>query len=249
MSEGQDVLPFPDEKEGKQCSKCGERKTLGEYGRDKRRKDGRRSHCMACDAASCRERRWAKRGIPETDFPRLHAEAIAATLHSEGMRARAKAVGGKWCPNCDDILPRRAFYVDARKADGLNGWCGECNGEAVAAYRQTPEGRAASIAKDARREARKRGQPVDGSGIPDWLNHHEETDTWNCHLCGGGFLPGDVIEWDHRDPLSDRFTGDEPKAGHVVANLAAAHKACNNSRSDTPLDVWHERIGVPDGVV
>ncbi|GAB3749742.1 hypothetical protein GCM10027590_68390 [Nocardiopsis nanhaiensis] len=115
-------------------------------------------------------------------------------------------------------------------------------------WENDPDFRARDAARNAKRRALQRGQPADGSFIPDWLAHHEEMDSWNCHLCGGAFRATDTIHWDHRDPVSDRFTGDAPKAGTVVANMAAAHERCNLARGDVPLAEWHARLGLPDGV-
>lgn len=110
-------------------------------------------------------------------------------------------------------------------------------------YARTVRGRQLNIERGHRYRARKAALPVDGSGIPDWLDHAEETDTWACHLCGGALAATDIIHWDHRDPVA----GGE--AGTVVANMSAAHEVCNLARGNVPIDVWHDRVGVPDGVI
>lgn len=130
-----------------------------------------------------------------------------------------------------------------RKRDTDAKWRAENPDYHADRYANDPEFRERRCANVAKRRALSKGLPADGSGIPDWLAHHEETDSWACHLCGGAFTGADEIHWDHRDPVS---TG---TAGTVVANMAAAHATCNVSRGNVPLDVWHERLGLPDGVV
>lgn len=225
--------------EVKRCTRCGEVKPLGEFPPRKGARDGRDSRCRVCNAKRVREAYWKKQGIPPEDWPRLHTRHA----QNENMRQLNAIFGGKWCPDCEQHLPREDFHRASSSADGLNWYCKACESARKAAYFRTDAGRASSKGRDHRRRARLRELPTDGSGPRDWLRHHEETDTWYCHLCGGGFERGDEITWDHRDPVTGGTTGT------VVANMAAAHAACNYARSNTPLEEWHARVGVPDGVV
>jgi 5-methylcytosine-specific restriction endonuclease McrA len=47
-----------------------------------------------------------------------------------------------------------------------------------------------------------------------------------CHLCKKPFVSGDLIEADHLVP------------GEINSPLAAAHRRCNQSRGDRPLDPY-----------
>jgi len=167
----------------------------------------------------------------------------------------------KTCTKCGVEKAIGSFAIKGRLADGSprrRGKCRTCDWGRVYArkrvYRERyPEKVAASKrrgrkpelqkSQKARRRARLLGLPDDGSTVTDWLAHHEETDTWHCHLCGGAFAAGDEIHWDHRDPVS---TG---TAGTVLSNMAAAHAVCNLSRGTTPLHEWSTRVGLPEGVV
>jgi transcriptional regulator with XRE-family HTH domain len=46
----------------KRCTRCGDPKPLADFTRDKRRPDGRASHCKDCDAGSALDRYHARRG-------------------------------------------------------------------------------------------------------------------------------------------------------------------------------------------
>jgi len=49
----------------------------------------------------------------------------------------------KRCPKCNKVYPATAkyFYRHARKKDGLNSWCKECNRKACQKYMQTEKGK------------------------------------------------------------------------------------------------------------
>src|SRR5690606_24826141 len=106
----------------KRCTQCGEVKPLEEFSPDKRRRDGRCSWCRGCDAKRKRERRWAKRGIPESEWPLLHARHAL----DENMRHLNAIFGGKWCPDCEQHLPREYFHRDSSRADALFPYCKAC---------------------------------------------------------------------------------------------------------------------------
>ena len=98
--------------EGKHCAKCGEWKLLAEFSFDKRRRDGRQSHCRACVAAHVRgyqkthreentqrSKQWrlahperareTQRLWQSTNRDRLNAQARARTVTRPGL-ARAR---------------------------------------------------------------------------------------------------------------------------------------------------------------
>src|SRR5690606_159023 len=59
----------------KRCSRCDEAKPLEEFPPHADTRDGRGSWCRVCYTKRDRETTWSKKGIPESDWPRLHREA------------------------------------------------------------------------------------------------------------------------------------------------------------------------------
>lgn len=198
----------------KTCTRCGQTKALEEFNRNRQEKNGRHAYCKAC------QREYNARYRAEN---RERQREYAARWRAENRERERERVARWHAENRE----RRREYAARWRAEN----------------KDNPEYREQARASDARRRARKRGLPDDGSGIADWLSHMEESDVWFCHLCGGAFAAEDEIHWDHRDPVS---TG---TAGTVLSNMSAAHAACNISRGNTPLREWSTRVGLPDGVV
>lgn len=219
----------------KACSRCGEAKPLEEFPPHPDARDGRQSYCHACDAKCAREARWAKRGIPPEDWPRLHARHAL----NENMRHLNAIFGGKWCPDCEQHLPREYFHRASSSADGLQGRCKACQSAREAAYLRTPAGRASRKGRDQRRRARERNLPTDGTGPRDWAAHAEEIEDFECHLCGGALEADDEIHWDHLDPISTGTTGT------VLHNMHAAHAECNLRRGNRSLEEWFAAVELP----
>lgn len=76
----------------KTCTKCGSEKPLDSFSRDKRRKDGRQSHCKACKAAwraANREHCAAYNTAWRQAHPEYDAERYAA--NRETVRSRSAA--------------------------------------------------------------------------------------------------------------------------------------------------------------
>lgn len=235
----------------KRCTKCHEVKALEEYPPDKSKRDGRHSRCRACDAKRIREARWAKKGIPESEWPHLHQEADRkAEVRTDRpverqriMRKLAKQHGLKYCPGCDMCLGRAFFHRTSSRADGLHWLCKACQAARHAAYYRTDKGRASEKGRKHRRRARVRQLPTDGTGPRDWAAHAEETEDFQCHLCGGDLTINDEIHWDHLDPISTGTTGT------VLHNMHAAHAACNLARRNLPLEEWFASVELPNEVV
>lgn len=222
--------------EVKRCTKCHEVKALEEFPPHTGTRDGRGSWCRVCKDKYDRERRWAQKGIPESDWPRLHTRHA----QNENMRQLNAIFGGKWCPDCEQHLPREAFHRNSSSADGLNWCCKACQSVRFAAYLRTDAGRAAKKGGKHRRRARLRDLPTDGSGPADWAAHMEEGDDFRCHLCGGELTAADEIHWDHLDPVSTGTTGT------VLHNMHAAHATCNLARGNRPLVDWWDFVELPD---
>ena len=222
----------------KWCTRCHEVKPLEEFSPAERRRDGRTSWCLVCNAKRTREERWAKRGIPESEWPRLHARHAL----NENMRQLNAIFGGKWCPDCEQHLPREDFYRDVSSADGLYVRCKACQSVRHAAYYRTPAGRASRKGCAHRRRARERELPTDGTGPRDWAAWAEELDDFTCHLCGGELKADDDVHWDHVDPIS------RGAKGTVLHNMHAAHAWCNLSRGNRPIEEWRAAMGLSDEI-
>lgn len=223
----------------KRCSRCDEVKPLEEFPAHTNTRDGRGSQCHVCRAKRARERQWESQGIPPEDWPRLHARHAL----NENMRHLNAIFGGKWCPGCEQHLPREYFYRNSSNADGLSGSCKACQSARDAAYRRTPEGRAVKNGCGQRRRAKIRNLPTDGTGPRDWAAHAEEIEDFECHLCGGTLEVDDEIHWDHLDPISTGTTGT------VFHNMHAAHAECNLMRGNRSLEEWWAATGLLDVTV
>lgn len=220
----------------KACTRCHEAKPLEEFSPDKDSRDGRKSRCRVCDAKHKREARWTKKGIPESEWRRLHQEAD----RQRRMCELAAQHGLKYCPSCDMCLGRAFFHRKSSSADGLYGLCKACASARHAAYLRTPAGRASNRGRRQRRRAKERGLPTDGTGPREWAAHMEELDEFLCYLCGGMLTAEDDIHWDHVDPISTGTTGT------VLHNMRAVHARCNLMRGNRSLDEWWAATGLLD---
>lgn len=133
----------------KRCTKCREVKPLEEFPPHAGRRDGRHSWCRVCNAQYTREARWAKKGIPPEDWPRLHQEAEARSA-----RRNNAPDGFKVCSLCHEVKPLEDFPPHKRGRCGRGSWCRVC---------------------DARR---KREASWEKQGIPpeEWPRLHQEAD-------------------------------------------------------------------------
>src|SRR5690606_42116593 len=128
-------------------------KPLEDFPADERRRDGRNSWCGVCDIKRKREARWAKKGIPESEWQQLHREAD----RQRRMRELAAQHGLKYCPDCDMCLGRAFFSRDSFRADGLRKYCRACQSARYATYVRTPAGRAVKRGNEQRRRAKLQG--------------------------------------------------------------------------------------------
>lgn len=95
-----------EEVSGKVCTKCGEWKVLGEFGVDKREKDGHKTWCRVCKNAY-----EAYRKSPE--FVSSKAVVPVSSVL-------------KFCPKCEKIKPDSDFYIDRRSKEGHDYMCKDC---------------------------------------------------------------------------------------------------------------------------
>jgi 5-methylcytosine-specific restriction endonuclease McrA len=97
----------------KVCTKCGERKALEEFRRDRQGRLGRRSECGACTRAQ----QFAK-WIVKRDALRAERAAARAALAASAPR--------KTCRLCQQEKPLTEFYRLAKSEDGHQAVCGPC---------------------------------------------------------------------------------------------------------------------------
>ncbi len=97
------------------CSKCGQRKTLEQFHRDRRLKDGRKGMCADCCRANLRHDY-----LPDED---------PAVTHR--------------CPDCGNEYPRTLEYFHANRTSpsGFQTYCKKCQYSQGAKYRTGPKRR------------------------------------------------------------------------------------------------------------
>lgn len=94
----------------KRCPKCGEAKALSEFGKHRKKKDGIRSHCKACEAEYIRKYRQAnKERIAETS--RAYQQANKERI----KQRRAIYVRQHYAANKERILEKNAQYREANR--------------------------------------------------------------------------------------------------------------------------------------
>src|SRR5690606_36275648 len=123
----------------KRCTKCGEVKMLEEFPVDKRKRDGRGSRCHVCKAKRDREAAWAKKGIPESDWPRLHQEADRKA-EAHAARRNSAPDGFKACARCGEAKPLEEFPPDRRARDGRQPRCHVCKAQYMREARWAKKG-------------------------------------------------------------------------------------------------------------
>lgn len=107
----------------KQCSRCGEVKSLDEFYRNRGAKDGLAHRCKVCDLFMKEERRQALK-----------------TRSDEEIEAAAAARGSKRCIRCNLVKSTAEFSLDRGRADGRGSKCHVCNrADAADDRRRRPE--------------------------------------------------------------------------------------------------------------
>jgi hypothetical protein len=96
----------------KECQKCLETKSILEFGKDKRKKDGRNSWCKTCINALSREKS-SKRVFSPTVF------------------------GEKVCSDCGVLKAVFEFYPFKHHTDGLSSYCRECDKRRKKIYKES----------------------------------------------------------------------------------------------------------------
>jgi hypothetical protein len=103
----------------KSCPDCSQIKPFSQFPRNVRRSDGFGLYCKACFAIRYRKHRERK------------AEAAGRTVRSR----RLVPAGHKFCPACQQMLPKNRFANNRASRDGLTAYCKPChNAKGKATY-------------------------------------------------------------------------------------------------------------------
>lgn len=95
---------YDDEHGKKTCRKCGVKKDIIEFSKNKKNRDGTSSYCKECAMK-----------YQESKHPNMKHRA-----------QKSKSPGMKICTSCRIEKPIGAFSKNKNKSDGLSSWCKEC---------------------------------------------------------------------------------------------------------------------------
>jgi hypothetical protein len=124
------------EKKSKMCTRCGQDKSIHNFGRDTRRKDGLQSACRACYRQYDKIRRPKK---PKRE------KKLQAPVHS------------KVCTRCHKEKSSADFGADLRRLSCLQSWCRACCKEDNKIRKENIFGRIEHLVNQAERNAKSRG--------------------------------------------------------------------------------------------
>src|SRR4051794_191632 len=97
--------------DGKYCPDCRQVRPLGEFTRDRRRRDGLAFYCRHHARLRLRESKARRQGPPKTRH----------------VLDRAVPVGSKWCPDCDQVKPLTEFPTRPASRTGRHSYCKPCH--------------------------------------------------------------------------------------------------------------------------
>lgn len=171
----------------KRCPRCSEEKALGAFGSKRTTADGLTSWCRNCKAADDSARRARNR--------------------KRNMALGVSRDGTKWCPRCRQSRPRTAFNLALASADGLGGWCHECDARSNAQRRAKAPWRmrAWHAANPGNAAAWKAANP-EKVAAHNAVNHAIESGRLvrqPCEVCGAE--PGHGHHDDYSKPLDVRW--------------------------------------------
>ena len=222
----------------KRCPKCGETLPLESFPLNRSKDDGRGAYCVVCNRV----------------IQRAYRERVAAT---------PKIIPEfKLCTKCAVVKPRDCFAGNVTRVDGLSGYCGDCQNDAIASWkRRNPE----IVARQARLDAARFRRRAPGKKSDMDRRYREcnqdriHANRWRrkaikrgafvervhrsvvfkrcggaCHMCGALVDP-DNWHLDHVLPL---VRGGE----HSYANTAVACPSCNLQRGPKTMDEWRATL-------
>lgn len=206
----------------KTCTKCHESKSLDEFNREAKGKEGRKAACRPCD----RRRRadCARRNAARAELPPVPAE--------------------KRCYDCKETKPGAEFNRDRARKDGLRSVCRPCqNHRRTEHARGHPEQQRASNRRRRARLASVNSEPYDLLALeifgawPGRCSHCRRPFDYDAHWPESPL----ARTVDHVLPIS--LGGDD-----IEANVILACGECNVSRGNR-VDWTPERIYGDDGEV
>jgi 5-methylcytosine-specific restriction endonuclease McrA len=203
------TLEAPDAPPSKLCRGCDRPLPLDAFARDRSKRDGRQARCRECDAA--RKRRWREENAEAVRERKRRHYAANADAERERKRRHYES-------NAEVIRDRVRRYREENV---------EAERERWRRYAQTPEGRAATSRKEARRRARLAAAEATLTAA-EWEAILEERDH-RCYVCGA--------PWDHQEhviPLAS-------EGAHTSENVRPACEPCNLSKGDASLASWLPR--------
>lgn len=186
----------------KLCPKCGDIKTLAEFGTTKYTLTGITVYCKACMAQAARERRATPEG------KRTHRESNRRWL--EKLPSERLSEGSKICPKCGIDKPFEQYPKNKRTKHGIGSYCLECSANSVRARRRTPEG------QEAHRAASKRWREAN-------LDRHADNNAKRNYGVGHGTYESMLTAQDGRCAICETR---EPGAG--LRRFHIDH--CHNSK-------------------
>lgn len=129
----------------KRCTKCGEEKPVGVFGKSSRNKSGLRAECNDC------------RRVYERENRAMILDQKRRYYASQAARENIQTPEEKQCCQCLEVKPSEAFSRHKGSLDGLNSYCKDCrnNGETTRRRTMGMMPRDYNIAKDGMKRCSK----------------------------------------------------------------------------------------------
>lgn len=209
----------------KVCTKCGIKKDLTLFHKDKLTKDGRTFQC-----AECRQRNTKKNS---TDILSKYISMTDDQIYDSFGDKK------KICPSCDEKKDPREFQIDRHKRVGLFTYCKECGNsrsrvyskENVEKQRKRYRGYVKKSSKKIsyRYEQYKKG--AYSRSIPFELSMDDFSKFWNknCSYCDSKI---ETIGLDRVDS----------KLGYTNSNIVPCCFDCNSMKMGRDLDAWYSKM-------
>lgn len=201
----------------KTCTKCGETKPLEDFYSDKRRKDGRYSHCKPCHLDCGRS--WRSRNPDAAKRAYQRNRVYESERKKRLRREQPEVLRERW----DRYYKKNITKIEAARAARRE--------EAVQRTREWQRRNPEKVRIHSNnRRARKVQAPGNASfeDVQRLLNRYQH----RCAYCGSN----DRIQIDHVVPLNRGGT-------NYIGNLLPACKRCNCSKNDRLLVEWRYRAG------
>jgi hypothetical protein len=226
----------------KKCSKCEKILSIEDFGKDKRRLDGRKSHCRQCCRdyqkkynANHREHYSAYKKV----YYITHKGRIRITQRQhytdkkEYIRARGKQYR---INNAKAIAARKKLYHDSHREQRKQYIAS--HREQMNRYLQSEHGRSVRAASRVNRRARKRS--VAGTHTPEQIQDQLKRQKHKCYYCQKRLqkVKGKhIYHIDHTFPLS-RVAGTDIPANDI-SYLVLTCPACNLAKGNKfPWEFW-----------